>query len=75
MFYKLFGTRHVVVLFLFCFVLKTKEMMAHEPLFGVPLETVMRRPGESKVPTFVKHAIAYLNEKGTCLLLTPRWII
>ncbi len=39
--------------------------MAHEPLFGVPLESVMRRPGESKVPTFVKHAIAYLNEKGT----------
>ncbi len=31
-------------------------------LFGVPLEQVMARPGESRVPTIVKHLIRFLSD-------------
>jgi hypothetical protein len=34
-------------------------------VFGVPLSVVMARENEVTIPSFVKHAIRYLNAEGS----------
>jgi hypothetical protein len=41
-----------------------KQGSKNGAVFGVSLDEVMQRPGESSIPSLLKHMIAYLSEVG-----------